>query len=369
VAGKQRWKGGFTKRKDAENYLNAQVRRVHDGTYQAVTPMPMSKLLEAWDRAVIDTGVKQGTIKPSTARSYRSMVRTHLEPAFSTMRSDQLTSHRVMKWARSCADLTDAGTLAPKTYNNLVNLLSVILAWARHPAQRYLAHDPLDGVKRLPRRTLERLFLEPDQIARLLKAAATPPAAAIVVLGVYAGLRRGEICALRWDEIDWGDGGHGRIWVRRAVSGGTVTTPKTKGSVRMVDVPQTVLTTLRAYQASKKGADADYLFQTAEGSPVDPDNLDKRIFKPLVERAKLPGVGLHTLRHTFASLLINAGESIKYVSRQLGHASIHITADTYGHLFRETSIAAMGRLNDRAAAVQATSDALPSLEEMPAHVM
>jgi len=55
----------------------------------------------------------------------------------------------------------------------------------------------------------------------------------------------------------------------------------------------------------------------------------------------VPGIGLHTLRHTFASLLISHGESIKYVSRQLGHASIQITADTYGHLFRETSIAAM----------------------------
>ena len=68
---------------------------------------------------------------------------------------------------------------------------------------------------------------------------------------------------------------------------------------------------------------------------------------PVVEKAELRRIGLHTLRHTYTSLLINAGESIKYVSRQLGHASIQITADLYGHLFKETSLAAMTRLGQR----------------------
>ena len=89
---------------------------------------------------------------------------------------------------------------------------------------------------------------------------------------------------------------------------------------------------------------------------MDPDNWYKRVFVPTAERAGLravdeeddgPNVGIHTLRHSYASLLINQGESIKYVSRQLGHASINITADLYGHLFRETSVSAMERLTQR----------------------
>ena len=188
------------------------------------------------------------------------------------------------------------------------------------------------------------------------------------MLGTYAGLRRGELCALRWDDIDWGDGEHGRIWIRRAISGGKVSTPKTKGSVRMIDVPGALLTNLKAYRRTCQDArDTDFLFRSAEGTQLDPDNLSKRIFVPLVQRAKLPGVGLHTLRHTFASLLISHGESIKYVSRQLGHASIQITADTYGHLFKETSIAAMGRLDARVAAVEAARQALPDDRARPAN--
>lgn len=367
VAGKQHWKGGFVRAKDAENYLNAQVRRCHDGTFQPVTPIMVSTMLDEWDDAAIAAAIQQGTLKPSTARSYRSMVRMHLKPAFGSVRTDQLTPHVFAKWSRERAHDIEDGELAPKTYNNLVNLLSVILTWARHPAQRYLAHDPLAGVKRLPRRQVERPFLEPDQIARLLKVAG-PQEDTIVMLGAYAGLRRGELCALRWDDIDWGDGQHGRIWIRRAISGGKLSTPKTKGSVRMVDIPGALVANLKAYRVTQPGT--DYLFETAEGTPIDPDNLIKRLFVPLVQRAKLPAVGLHTLRHTFASLLISHGESIKYVSRQMGHASIQITADTYGHLFRETTVAAMGRLDARVAAVEAAKVAMQDDEQaMPAHVM
>jgi integrase len=89
------------------------------------------------------------------------------------------------------------------------------------------------------------------------------------------------------------------------------------------------------------------VFRTTEGTPIDPDNWYKREFPSIRKRAKLRDIGLHALRHTYASLLINAGESLKYFSRQLGHASIQITADLYGHLFKETSTAAMRRLNAR----------------------
>jgi len=99
--------------------------------------------------------------------------------------------------------------------------------------------------------------------------------------------------------------------------------------------------------------------RTGTGTPLDPDNWFGKFFVPTAVKAKLrPAslakdrddeqlVGLHTLRHTYASLLINQGESIKYVSKQLGHASITITADLYGHLFKETSVSAMNKLSMR----------------------
>src|SRR6185369_12096595 len=89
-----------------------------------------------------------------------------------------------------------------------------------------------------------------------------------------------------------------------------------------------------------------YIFRLNEGQPLDGDNWSKRCLTPMLKKIEgVSPIGLHGFRHTYASLLINQGEPLKYVSRQLGHASIQITADLYGHLFRETSVVAMRRLD------------------------
>jgi integrase len=168
------------------------------------------------------------------------------------------------------------------------------------------------------------------------------------MVAIYAGLRRGELFAMQWDDIDAGQGkGPGRLRIQRSVYQWAVTTPKTQQSNPMVDVPRRVLEALERHKADCPPKQGDYVFRTAEGTPIDPDNWYKREFPAIRKRANLRGIGLHALRHTYASLLINGGENIKYVSRQLGHASIQITADLYGHLFKETSTAAMRRLEAR----------------------
>ena len=124
-----------------------------------------------------------------------------------------------------------------------------------------------------------------------------------------------------------------------------------------MDLPAPIVKRLidyrEAYPAipTKKG---DFIFRNESGTPIDPDNWFSKVFVPTAVKAGLRSatapeadeqqVGLHTLRHTYASLLINQGESIKYVSKQLGHASIQLTADLYGHLFKETSVSAMNKL-------------------------
>ncbi|MGH9408280.1 MAG: site-specific integrase, partial [Vicinamibacterales bacterium] len=204
------------------------------------------------------------------------------------------------------------------------------------------------GQRRLPRRRIERDFLERHEITALLNAATTNADYAIVMVGIYGGLRRGELFALQWGDIDAARAkGPGRLRIQRSVYQGEITTPKTEHSVRVVDVPRLVLKALERHKADCPPSDGDYVFRTAEGTPIDPDNWYKREFPAVRKRAKLRSIGLHALRHTYASLLINAGENLKYVSRQLGHASIQITADLYGHLFKETSTAAMRRLNAR----------------------
>lgn len=347
VNGKQKWRT-FHRQKDADRFLTNAVKATQDGVYRDVRPLVVGELFDRWLTESLDVRRKQGLLKSSTAKSYRSMLETHLRPTFGEFRSDRLGADAIKTWVAAKADAIAARTMTPKYYNNLLNLLHSILSWARHPAQSHIAHDPLDGQRRLPRRRIERDFLERHEITALLNAATTSTDYAILMVGIYGGLRRGELFALQWGDIDGArTKGAGRLRIQRSVYQGEVTTPKTENSIRMVDVPRLVLDALERHKADCPPIDGDYVFRTAEGTPIDPDNYYKREFPAIRKRAKLRSVGLHALRHTYASLLINAGENLKYVSRQLGHASIQITADLYGHLFKETSTAAMRRLNAR----------------------
>ncbi len=346
AAGRQRTKS-FRRRKDADRFLAKQMTAVHDGTYIEIQPVPMREVFDAWLDDV-DTRVMLGDLKASTAATYRSGVETHFRTVFGDHRSDQLTPAIMNKWRRSAAEKIAAGTMAPKTFNNLFNELHAILEWARHPAQAFLAHDPLIGQKRLKRRHREAEFFEDDDIAALLEAAAdSSEGNAIIHLGLFAGLRRGEIFALQWRDIESGGGEvGGRIRVRRSLYAGEVTTPKTAAGERTVDVPQRVLDVLAAHRATSPPIGKSFIFRTRTGNPIDPSWWYRETFLKLRKSAKLrPSVGLHSLRHTYASLLIRQGENPKYVSRQLGHASTSFTMDVYGHCFETTSTEAMRRLN------------------------
>ena len=313
----------------------------------------MNVLFDEWVRH-LEVKLQQGRLKSSTKKAYLSMLRKHLRPAFGTCRSDRLSEHVVLEWERRYAALLAAGTMSPKFYNHIRGLLHVVLTWARQRGQRYLTHDPLTDVKPVPVERRERRFLEPEEITRLLDAPDNERDRAIMYLFTYTGIRRGELFALRWSDLDEHTN---RIHVKRSLFQGAVTRPKTQHSERTVDIPESIVNRLRAYRETNPPLKKGYLFHSHTGSPMDPDNWYKRVFVPTAERAGLrpserdeddgPAVTIHTLRHTYASLLINEGESIKYVSRQLGHAKIGITSDLYGHLFRETSVSAMERLGKR----------------------
>ena len=346
AGGKQKRKT-FKRRKDAERFLATVVKSVHEGSWQEVKPALMRDVFRAW-LSDLDTRQKLGEIKPSTAASYRSGVKRHFNPALGDYRSDQLTASVMKKWRAELADKVASGAMSQQSFNNLLTLLRSILGWARAPAQRYMSHDPLVGQKRLRIQRCEATFLEDSDMDALLTAADEPEASAIIHVGLFAGLRRGEIFGLEWDDLEVGDGEvGGRIRVRRAVWRGTISTPKSKLSERTVDVPQRVLDVLAAHRATCPPMGPGFVFRTPTGQPMGPDAWYAGTFCKIRKSAGLPPtVGLHSLRHTYASLLIRQGENPKYVSRQLGHASTSFTMDSYAHLFVSTSNEAMRRLNE-----------------------
>ena len=155
-----------------------------------------------------------------------------------------------------------------------------------------------------------------------------------ILLTLRTGLRLGEQIALQWGDIDW----HGRfIIVQRNLVRGVLTSTKSHQR-RRVDLSAQLFATLLEWRRQqrarwlKKGKPVpEWVFPSLEGTALEERNV-RHVFTRMLEKAELRKIRVHDLRHTFASLLLQQGESVVYVKEQLGHGSIQITVDTYGHL-------------------------------------
>ena len=356
-----RWAGGKKRSKtlhrkhDAARFLASVVTETHNGTYLQTRAVAMSVVFDEWEKN-LDVKLQQGRIKPSTRKTYRSIVKKCLQPSFGRCRSDQLTENVLQEWERRCAAALADDTMSGKYYNTMLTTLRVVLSWARGRGQRYLTHDPTSELRPVPVARVERRFLEPRELDALLDAADNLRDQTILFLFAYSGLRRGELFALQWRDINETKN---RLHVRRGLSARVITRPKTEHSEAVIGIPQFVVERLLEYrkQFPSIGTEGFIFRADGTGAHLDPDYWSKRVFVPTATRAGLRAVagekeegqkvGIHSMRHTYASLLINAGENLPYVSRQLRHADIKITVNLYGHIFKETSEGAMERLDQR----------------------
>jgi integrase len=170
-------------------------------------------------------------------------------------------------------------------------------------------------------------ILTPDEVRKLV-AATDDHYRLLVQTAVFTGMRQGELLGLHWGDIDWSSR---EIYVRRAFKDGAFAQPKTKTSQRRVPVPEFLLHELKAWKLRCPKGEFDMVFPNGAGNPESHANVLQRGFYPALRRAGLRKIRFHDLRHTFASLLIANGEDVVRVSRQLGHASPHITLHTYSH--------------------------------------
>jgi integrase len=165
---------------------------------------------------------------------------------------------------------------------------------------------------------------------------------ALYMLAVTTGLRQGELLGLKWDDVDLEDG---VIRVRRTLARHkgrlALGEPKTKRSRRTVQLTEAAVEALEGHfgrQMMQRDClgdlyeDQGLVFATQRGTLVNPTNLRKRSFEPLLEKAGLPAIRFHDLRHTCATLLLSRNVNPKIVSEMLGHATIAITLDTYSHV-------------------------------------
>ncbi len=162
------------------------------------------------------------------------------------------------------------------------------------------------------------------------------------MLAVTTGLRQGELLGIKWEDVDLEDG---VLRVRRTLARHegrlVLSEPKTKRSRRTVQLTEAAVEALKGHlgrQAAQRSLlsdlyeDRSLVFATQKGTLVNPWNLRKRSLEPLLEKAGLPAIRFHDLRHTCATLLFSRNVNPKVVSEMLGHSSIARTLDTYSHV-------------------------------------
>lgn len=321
-------------RADARSRL-AELRRQHDSGL----PIPdrqvtVATLCGQW----LDRGLPAGLSSPTTD-NYRWAVDTHIGPVIGARRLAELTPEDV----EGLLDGMAAAGLSRRTMALVRAVLSRVLRFGmrrglvvRNVAE--LAEVP-DGPKR------DRWSLTVEQGRVLLDTAAGDRLEGLLVVGLLTGLRPGELLGLAWDAIDLDAGTLDvRQALRRTSAGLDLVAPKTRSSIRRLDLPPVVVATLRTHRvrqatdrlaAGELWVDAGLVFTTEIGTPIDPSNLRRRL-SHLAARAGVGHVHPHLLRHSAASLLSAANVPLEQVADVLGHRSASVTAAVYRHPTRAT---------------------------------
>jgi integrase len=266
---------------------------------------------------------------PPRTRDYEIHLRKRLKPAFGTLKLRQVTRTRIEAYL---ADLDAEGRLSRKTINDSLIPLRQILGRAvrdgaipSNPATNSDRDAPLE----LPYERPTMHHLSREEALRYLDACRTwyRPLAETLI---GAGLRVGEAIALDWRDVDW-DGS--ALNVVRAAKPEGIGTPKGDRGRTVLLAPY-LLELLRDHRAAQVagGTLPRLVFLSPQGSMLNGDNVRRRGHAPAVRVASLPpGLRLHDLRHTAATLWLAAGESIYFAQQQLGHKDIQTTIELYGH--------------------------------------
>jgi len=317
-------------------------RQADDGLPPSDDRMTVAQLLIRWHDDVLSHQVA-----PSAAGNYKTIADHHIVPTLGRRQVSSLTPIDVDHLITAKVTAGYSVSTVRRIRSVLVQALDQAVRWAIVP-RNVAAMTRGPTAQRSEGRTLT-----PDQARQLLRAAAHHRLGALFTTMLALGLRRGEALGLAWSDVDLSAGS---LVVRRALKreGGNLVLGevKTARSRRSVNLPEPLMAVLRRHHAAqaKDRREAGVLwvenglvFTTGFGTPIDPRNV-YRDFTRFTEAAGLGRWHPHELRHSAASLMLAQGVPIEVVAQILGHSSIRITADVYGHILapqQESAAAAM----------------------------
>ena len=349
-----RWEGRYTAGYDPQT--GKRIIKNVLGKTQAEVKAKLTKALEAckeldvvrtdeytgaeWLRLWYDL-YAEPNVRPTTAASYRRSIELYVIPRIGDIKLNRLTSRELQKLYK---DLLENGRLRevqkeknPGLSSSTVRGIHMMLhnALDRAVKERLILRNPTEDciIPKLEKKEMK--ILHPEDIKAYLTAAERRGVLPMFYLELVSGVRKGELVALLWDDLDM---------ERRTISvskqalsrpGGeiVVNRPKTENSIRAVSIPQEAVDLL--VEEHKKHPDNPYMFPSPKtGGMYYPDSV-VNLHKKLLQDAGLEHIRFHDLRHTFATMALQNGVDVKTVSSMLGHYDAGFTLRTYTHATRQ----------------------------------
>lgn len=301
---------------DFEEAEGTPKRGVKPGEEFAETPL-FREFAELW--------LKENEVlwRFKTLESNSSALRRHLIPHFGDWSVSGISKADVLAFRASLAKVPGRkgnATLAPKTINHTVGVLSMVLAEA---ADRFQFTFPLQNLKRLRQPKREIRPFSWDEVQQILEGVRADYRNYFVVR-FFTGLRTGEVHGLKWRNVDFESR---LILIRETYNRGRTEYTKNDGSQREVVMSSVVEEALREQHAATGGN--EYVFHTANGKPLDTKNVTERVWYPLLAHLGLAKRQPYQCRHTAATMWLAAGENPEWIARQLGHANTEMLFRVY----------------------------------------
>ena len=315
--------------------MEEQERLEAEGLPPMDTTVTVSQLLDRWHKVIV------ATRRETTASNYRYMIDGHIVP-FVLPGGRTLGSKKVAKLTFSDVDaLLDAKREAGLSASTR-RLIRSVLVQATNQAMKWriVTRNEAAMSTHVTVKRTEGRSLSPAQAKRLMETLKTCSMGSLFTVMLTTGMRRGEALGLRWEDVDLEKGViHVRQQLQRINGELKATEVKTDRSRRSINLAEPTVVALKEHKAAQKRerlaspawTETGYVFTTGLGTPLDPRNVAKQ-FESNCLKAKIGKWHPHELRHSAATLMLATGTPLQVVSAVLGHASIRITGDVYGHV-------------------------------------
>jgi integrase len=344
--GKQKWEGGFKTKSAARVRLTEAIGQIQTGIYFEPSGMTFGEYGDQWLKGRVN-------IVTATTAGYESYLKRHIRPELGEMKLKDIRQVHIQQFVSKLIAKTGrpGKPLAASSIHRVIKMLKALFSSA--VKNNLIRFNPAADLE-LPKAIKPQV--QPPSKEDMLKIfeQASVDTRALFILDAMTGIRRGELLALQWGDVDWLN--HELI-VRRVIRKARATDGAHKyewrivestkgGKSRRIGMAPMVIEILRTMRSAfEQEPDGDAFIFNRNGSFIEPDYFSRCIALPLIKKATGGRVRrFHDLRHFFTSLLIEGGESAKYIQDQVGHASISTTFDIYGHLMPQAKRQASKKL-------------------------